>query len=95
LSIEDSCTIPAEDQSFALVRGRNTIREVRVKSRVRTLIMETRPANEKLLYLTHLTQLSSREDFAKFRSRESFKTYKIFLGFSHAQGGETCIGLHS
>jgi hypothetical protein len=71
------------------------IGEGRVNSRVRTLIMETQPANEKLVYLTHLTQLSAREDFAKFRHRKSFKAYKIFLGFSHAKGGETCIGLHS
>jgi len=95
-----SCTleIPVQypdGQSFDLVRGRNIIGDGRVNSRVRTLTMVTRPANETLVYLIHLTQLSVREDFAKFRRRESFKAYKIFLGFSHAQGGETCIGLHS
>jgi hypothetical protein len=87
--------MPADGQSFDLVRGRNTTGGGLVNNRVRTLIMETRPANEMLVYLTHLTQLSAREDFAKFRRRESFKTYKIFLGFSHAKGGETCIRLHS
>jgi hypothetical protein len=58
--------------------------------------MEAQPISETLVYFSHLTPVSTREDFSKFRRRESFETYKLSWFSSYTYTGRRDLhGSHS